>query len=130
MVRGVGVDVVRIDRFRKAVRRWRSRFLYRLFTEDEVVESRRWRDPVPHLAVKFAAKEAFSKAVGTGFGRALSPKEIQVLHDKTGAPVFIISGKAKARMQLLRMEKAFLSLSHDGDVGVAFVVMEGTEKRV
>ncbi len=129
MVRGIGVDVIRIGRFRGAVERWRGRFLDRLFSEREVEECRRWKDPVTHLAVKFAAKEAFSKAVGTGFGAALSPRDLQVLHDDKGAPRLVVSGRAEARMRALGMEKVFLSLSHDGDVGVAFVVLEGLEGR-
>ncbi|RTZ89857.1 MAG: holo-[acyl-carrier-protein] synthase [Deltaproteobacteria bacterium] len=125
MIRGIGVDVVRISRFRKAMDRWQKRFLERIFSEEERAECRKWRDPAPHLAVKFAAKEAFSKAMGTGFGAALSLRDIQVLHDPLGGPTFVVSEKARGQMKMRGIEKALLSLSHDADMGIAFVVMEG-----
>ncbi len=130
MILGIGVDVVRIDRFRKAMERWRERLLTRLFSEEERAECEKWRDPVPHLAVKFAAKEAFSKAMGSGFGVALSPNDVQVLHDAAGAPKLIVSERVRERMRKRGLERPFLSLSHDGEIGIAFVVMEGASDRV
>ena len=119
------MDAVQIDRFRKAKERWGKRFLNRLFSEDEMEECRKWKDPVVHLAVKFAAKEAFSKAMGTGFGTMLSPREVEVLHDASGAPRFAVSKKVERQLKARKVENVLLSLSHDGGLGIAFVIMEG-----
>ena len=125
MIKGIGVDAVQIDRFRRAMGRWGKRFLNRLFSENEMEECQKWKDPVPHLAVKFAAKEAFSKAMGTGFGAMLSPRELEVLHDASGVPRFTVSEKIKRQLKVRKIENIFLSLSHDGGLGIAFVIMEG-----
>jgi holo-[acyl-carrier protein] synthase len=125
MILGVGTDIVQIDRFRRAIERWQGRFLERLFSEKEREECLKWQDPVPHLAVKFAAKEAFGKAMGTGFGDWVSPREVEVLHDSSGAPQFVVNGRAKRQMDKRKVRKAFLSLSHDAGMGIAFVIMEG-----
>jgi len=126
MIRGIGVDIVEIDRFRKALDRWKGRLLDRVFSEKEREECFKERDPALHLAVRFAAKEAFSKALGTGFGSLVSPGEIEILRNIRGVPRFSISGGAKLQMEAVRVEKTFLSLSHDGGMGIAFVVLEGS----
>ena len=71
---GIGVDLAQIPRLRRVVERWDDRFLRRVFTEAEIAYCRRRRDPIPHLAARFAAKEATLKALGTGLthGRQLA----------------------------------------------------------
>jgi len=125
MILGVGTDIVQIVRFRRAIERWQGRFLERLFSEREQAECLEKRDPVPHLAVKFAAKEAFGKAMGTGFGALVSPREVEVLHDPSGAPRFAVSGRTRHQMDKQNIRRVFLSLSHDAEMGIAFVIMEG-----
>ena len=66
MVKGIGVDLVQIPRMRRVVKRWQDRFLRRVFTDAEIAYCRKRRDPVPHLAARFAAKEAALKALGIG----------------------------------------------------------------
>ena len=65
-VRGIGVDLVRIPRMRDVIARWDERFLTRVFTDGEIAYCRGRRDPIPHFAARFAAKEAALKALGTG----------------------------------------------------------------
>lgn len=124
MIKGIGVDIVDIGRFRKALDRWEGRFMERLFTGREREECIRERDPAYHLAVRFAAKEAFSKAVGTGFGVEVSPKSIEVVKGASGAPRLSLSDGAQRKMNELKATRSFLSLSHDKGVGIAFVILE------
>ncbi len=130
MIKGIGVDVVDITRFRAILKRWRGRFLDRLFTPQEQEDCLDRHDPAPHLAVRFAAKEAFSKAVGTGFGAEISPRNVEVIRKDSGAPRLNLTGGARQKMRALRATRALLSLSHDRGIGIAFVVLEGkTEGR-
>ena len=114
----VGVDIIEIARVDAAIRRWGERFLKRIYTPSEVVYC---RGRVPELAVRFAAKEAVSKALGTGiFG--LSWTEIEVEADRRGKPLIRLHGRASARAEDLGLTEFAVSLSHSDDNAVAFVV--------
>ena len=125
MIKGIGVDIVDIDRFRGSMQRWGDRFVDRLFTQKEKEECMNRRDPARHLAVRFAAKEAFSKAVGTGLGGEISPRNIEVFSGKTGAPRLRLFDSAQQKVKALRATRAHVSLSHERGMGVAMVVLEG-----
>lgn len=114
----VGVDIVEIGRIRKALARFGNRFLYRVYTEKEVVFC---RGRVQELACRFAAKEAVSKALGTGL-RGISWREIEILPDRRGKPLVFLHGKALARAQEIGLKEFAVSLSHEREMGVAFVV--------
>ena len=75
---GIGVDLVRIPRMREVIARWDERFLRRVFTEEEIAYCRARRDPVPHFAARFAAKEAGMKALGTGLRLGVKWRELDV----------------------------------------------------
>ena len=125
MIKGIGVDIVNIERFRGILDRWGIRLLERIFTEREREVCLNRPDPAPHLAVRFAAKEAFSKALGTGFSQGVFPRNIEVAQEGTGSPRLVLRDGAQRGMEAIRATRTFLSLSHDGGVGVAFVVLEG-----
>ncbi len=125
MIKGIGVDIVDIERFRRSLERWDGKLVDRLFTEREKEECLGKKDPAAHLAVRFAAKEAFSKAVGTGLGMEISPKSIEVVRERTGPPRLRLLDGAHRRMEALRVTRSHLSLSHDAGMGVAMVVLEG-----
>jgi len=127
MIKGIGVDIVEIERFRKILDRWGGRFIRRLFTEREREDCLKRADPVPHFAVRFAAKEAFSKAIGTGFGNPVFPKSIEVVQGISGSPRLVLWNGVCRRMEAMKVSQTFLSLSHDGKMGIAFVVLEGEE---
>ena len=78
-VKGIGVDLAQIPRLRRVVERWNDRFLRRVFTEAEIAYCRRRRDPIPHLAARFAAKEATLKALGTGLRMGVNWRELEGL---------------------------------------------------
>jgi len=114
----VGVDIVEIGRIRRALERWGERFTARLYTPDEVAYC---RGRVPELAARFAAKEAISKALGTGM-IGVSWNEMEVLADRRGKPVVRLYGKALARAGELGLGEWAISLSHTDDHAVAMVV--------
>jgi holo-[acyl-carrier protein] synthase len=114
----VGVDIIEIERIGRAISRWDRRFLERVYTEAEVAVC---KGRVPELAVRFAGKEAISKALGTGlFG--VSWREMEVLADAWGKPLVRLYGRAATRAARLGLAEFAISLSHSRDHAVAFVV--------
>ncbi|NGX62394.1 MAG: Holo-[acyl-carrier-protein] synthase, partial [Chlamydiae bacterium] len=90
-LRGVGTDIIEVSRIRIALERHGDRFLERIFTEKERAYSKRASDPIPHLAGRFAAKEAIVKALGTGIGKEVSWQEVEILNDPLGKPEVYLS---------------------------------------
>ena len=114
----VGVDIVEIERIETALRRWGERFLGRVYTPAEVAFC---RGRVQELAVRFAAKEAISKALGTGM-RGVDWREMEVLPDSRGKPLIRLHGRARKRAQELGLADFALSLSHSREFAIAFIV--------
>jgi holo-[acyl-carrier protein] synthase len=123
MIVGIGVDLVKIKRIEKIVGRHGERFLKRVFGPEEVVYAQRRKQSAIHLACRFAAKEAVSKAFGTGFNGEFGFAEITVHNNDAGKPGIILSGKAKKKAQQLGVSSIHLSLSHDSDYAIAQVVL-------
>ena len=102
MIVGLGSDLCSIERIQKSVDRWGDKFLNRVFTENERAKAtRRPHTVAVTLAKRFAAKEAFSKAVGTGFKRGVHMKDIGVVNAPSGAPTLELTGGARARLDAL-----------------------------
>ncbi|MEA3545722.1 MAG: holo-ACP synthase [Thermodesulfobacteriota bacterium] len=120
---GIGTDLARSERFRKFLAP-DNKVLERIFSDEERQYSLQKRDPVPHLAARFAAKEAFVKALGTGLRDGLAWQQVCVVLDSLGCPTLEISGRAAELMVDRGARKAHLSYSHDGDYAVATVVLE------
>jgi len=116
---GLGVDVEQVGRVRRACRRHGGRFLRRVFTEAEREYCLAKPDPYPHLAARFAAKEAAFKALGTGWGRGVGWHDVEVCHEKGGAPRLVFSGSVAAHT------RALVSLSHTSEYAVATVIILG-----
>src|SRR2546428_12564486 len=95
MIYGVGVDLVKIERMREVIARWDERFLRRVFTEQEIAYCRARRDPVPHFAARFAAKEAGMKALGTGLRLGVKWRELEGRRERGQAPTLVLSGKSR-----------------------------------
>lgn len=126
-VKGIGVDLVQIPRMRRVVERWQDRFLRRVFTDAELAYCRKRRDPVPHLAARFAAKEAALKALGIGLRLGVSWRELEVRRERGQAPVLLLSGKSLKIGQALGGRRLLVSLTHDGDYALAQCVLVGEE---
>lgn len=122
MIYGIGIDIVKIDRIRTAVGRWDKKFLDRAFTENEIFHAYKKKDPFLSLSVRFAAKEALIKAVGSSM--PISLKEIEILNQESGRPFINVSGRLRAFFELNTIKCTHVSLSHEHEYGVACVVLE------
>lgn len=122
MIVGIGTDLAKIDRFRKFLEP-ENTVLIRIFTAAEREYSLSKRDPAPHLAARFAAKEAFLKALGTGLRGGLSWQQIEVVRNELGCPSLDLKETAAQQLRA-RAAAAHLSYSHDGQYAVATVVLE------
>jgi holo-[acyl-carrier protein] synthase len=123
-VAGVGIDLVRIGRFQRFLSSARLPLLERLFTERERAYALGKKNPAPHLAARFAAKEAFLKALGLGLREGISWQDLEVVNDHLGCPSLRLSGRAAEIFQQRGLDFSHLSYSHDGDYAVATVVLE------
>jgi len=118
----LGIDIIEIDRIRRALRRW-PRFAARLFTPAERVYCNRRADPAPHYAARFAAKEAAAKA----FGRPLRWHDVEITTDELGRPSLALSGEAAALARAFEGVRLLVSLSHSRDHAVACVLLLGPQ---
>jgi holo-[acyl-carrier protein] synthase len=127
---GTGIDLVNIPRMRDVIARWDDRFLRRVFTEAEIAYCRARRDPVPHFAARFAAKEAAMKALGTGLSLGVRWRDLEVRRDRGQAPRLLMHGRSR-EIGLARGGRAMLvALTHDGDYALAQTMLVNDEPRV
>ena len=129
MIIGIGSDLCNIERIERSLERFGDRFLQRVFTETERAKAAsRPHTTAGTLAKRFAAKEAFSKAVGTGFKRGVFMKDIGVVNLPSGAPTLQLTGGAKARLDALTPSghamHVHLTMTDDFPWAQAFVVLE------
>ena len=124
MIIGTGVDIVHVPRIKRAVERFGDRFLERAFCPDEIRWCLEKHDPYPCLAGRFAAKEAFAKALGTGFRLGIALRQICVQRLDSGAPRLDLSGKALDVAGSLGVVRVHVSLSHEKEDAVALVILE------
>ena len=121
---GIGTDICAISRMEKAIEK--AHFCERMFFEGErAYLEKKENARAQSAAAMFAAKEAAAKALGTGFIHGIMPWAIEVTHEESGAPGIVLHGEAKERMEALGGERVHLSLSHEGDSAMAFVIIEG-----
>ena len=122
---GIGVDIVENNRLKKSIKN--KSFLLRLFTLLEIKNSRLIKDKSLYFSKKFAAKESFSKALGTGFRKGLNFKDIEILNNKFGKPYFRLSKKTKNiifKSFKVKNFDLFLSISDEKDYSVAFTIIQ------
>ena len=121
---GVGTDLCAISRMEKSIAR--QHFYERVFFENEraYLETKE-KAKAQSAAAMFAAKEAVAKALGTGFIQGIMPWTIEVTHNEAGAPGIVLYGAALARLHEIGGKRVMLSLSHEGDMAIAFAVVVG-----
>ncbi len=124
MICGIGTDIVETSRLKKIVEKWREKFLQRVFTDVEIKYCAGRAEASIHYSARFAAKEAFLKALGIGLGRGVKLQEIGVIHDEKGKPSLVLTGEAKAQIAARSIAAIHLSLSHTKDYATAVVVLE------
>ncbi|HET6514927.1 MAG TPA: holo-ACP synthase [Thermodesulfovibrionales bacterium] len=126
MIHGVGIDIVEIERIRKAVDRWGEKFLRRIFTDREIAYCYERKNPFPSLAVRFAAKEAFIKASGSE--TVLPLTDIEVFNSVNGRPSIRARGRLEGFLTEHSLREVHVSLSHEREYGIAFVLLEKRDK--
>lgn len=124
MIKGIGVDMAEIRRFAESYARFGARFPERILSEHELREFPRSRNPARYLAMRFAAKEATSKALGTGFRDGVAARQIGVVHSASGKPNLAVSGRAAELFAEFGISASHISLTDEGGFAVAFVVLE------
>jgi holo-[acyl-carrier protein] synthase len=122
---GIGVDIIDNKRFKKLIKD--KKFINRIFSKKEISTSKKKMNKINFFSNRFAAKESFAKALGTGFRNKLNFKDIEILNDKLGKPFYLINNKIK---QILKKNKKianfelFLSISDEKDYSVAFTIIQ------
>ena len=122
---GTGVDIVENSRIKKSIAN--NSFLNRVFTNKEILISKKIKNKTSYFAKRFAAKEAFVKSLGTGFGDGLNLKDISIINDKLGKPSFFINKKIKNLIKKrfkINSFNFFLSISDEKKYSIAFVVFQ------
>ena len=124
MIYGIGVDLIDIRRMEGVIQRWGDRFIQRVFTpgEREICYSR--SSPPSAFSLRFAAKEAFSKALGLGMKKGVRWRDIEVFHFPGGRPGFKLHGRSSEICKKEKITGFHLSLSDEGEYGIAMVVLE------
>ncbi len=124
MIFGIGIDIVKISRMENVLGRWKDRFMNRVFAQDEIDFCINKRLPGQHFAARFAAKEAFLKALGLGMTAGIPWKDIEITNNATGKPEMELHGKAKETCHDKNIKNILLSVTHDGEYGIAQVILE------
>ncbi len=122
MIGGIGTDITEVKRFEKWVKN--PEMLQRFFNEKEISSAKSDSAKCQHYAARFAAKEAFSKALGTGI-TGFNLKDVYITNNSEGAPLLNIEGAALSLMkERLGNCNAFVSLSHEKEYAIAYVILE------
>ena len=124
---GIGIDIVECARIQNSIERFGDRFLKRIFTEGEIAYSQSMQFPARHFAARFAAKEALSKAFGTGIGKSMSWRDLDVRKKESGEPFAVLSGGAEQMARERGIAKVWISLSHTEQSGSATIVLESID---
>ncbi|MDA3844355.1 MAG: holo-ACP synthase [Candidatus Kapabacteria bacterium] len=121
MIVGIGTDIAETDRIKKSIDQYGKRFLKKVFSKTEIDYCESNAEKYTRYSARFAAKEAFSKAVGSGIGGDFVFNEISIENLENGKPKLILYGKMK---EIYGMYKIHVSLSHTSDTSIAFVIIE------
>lgn len=124
MIFGIGTDIVTVKRIEDALFRHGDRFLHRILSELEVAEYANTSAPARFLAKRFAVKEAFAKAFGTGIGESVGWHDVRVTHDARGKPSVAVSEALQTRLDAAGICRSHVSISDEQDHAIAFVVLE------
>ena len=124
MIAGIGIDRIAIARIEKALNQHGERFVRRVFTDKEIAQARAKGNPARRFAMLFAAKEAVSKALGSGLRKGVTWKGIETIHLASGKPAITLHAGAQTRAEALQIHCVHISLTDDDGVAMAFAVAE------
>jgi holo-[acyl-carrier protein] synthase len=122
---GIGMDIVETKRIAESLERFGDRFLHRVFLDGEVAYSQSMKFPHLHLAARFAAKEAISKAFGTGIGKEIGWRDMEIVREPSGRPRVVLHGRAVEYAKSRGVTEIHVSLSHTAEYGAASAVIVG-----
>ena len=122
---GLGMDATEVDRIAASLDRYGDRFLQRVFTDGEIAYCMRRRNPAPHLAGRFAAKEAGMKAIGTGHAFGVLWRDLEVVRQSGSAPELALHGVAAELARAKGIARIHITITHDAGIAAAVAVAEG-----
>lgn len=122
MIYGIGVDLVKIERMKEAHEKWGMRFFEKFLTENELAYCFERKEPYPSISVRFAAKEALVKAIGSEV--FVNLKDIEIVNNEVGKPSVKANGRLAEFFREKEIKRCHLSLSHEREFGIACVVLE------
>ena len=125
MILGTGIDIIEVARVQGSVERFGDRFLKRVLLPDEIAYCQQHRVPAPFIAARFAAKEAISKAFGTGIGSHLSWQDMEIRRKESGEPYVVLHGGGPKLFAERGARQLLISLSHTANYAAAVAVLEG-----
>ena len=123
MIVGIGTDIIEVDRVEKELSKDNG-FKEEIFGQNEIKYCEQKKFSSENYAARYAAKEAFFKALGSGWRYGMRFREVEIVNDELGKPALVVSGKAKQFSENLGISKIHVSLSHVKDLATAFVVLE------
>jgi len=124
MILGIGIDIIEVARIASSYEKFGERFVNRLLLADEIAYCLSHKNPAPFLAARFAAKEAISKAFGTGIGASLGWQDMEIRHRESGEPFVVLHGKGKKLFKSRRAKRLLVSLSHTVNYAAATAILE------
>lgn len=124
MILGIGIDIIEVTRIRASFEKFGNRFLERILRPNEIAYCVSHKFPAPHLAARFAAKEAVSKAFGTGIGRHLGWQDMEIVRKESGEPYVVLHGLGETLRQERGARLVLVSLSHTAFYAAAVAVLE------
>jgi len=124
MILGTGIDIIEVARIAASYERFGAKFVNRILLPDEIAYCLTHARPAPFLAVRFAAKEAISKAFGTGIGAALGWQDMEIRRKESGEPFVVLHGQGKKLFRSRRAKRLLVSLSHTANYAAATAVLE------
>ena len=124
MILGTGIDIIEVARIASAYEKFGERFLNRVLLADEIAYCLSHKNPAPFIAARFAAKEAISKAFGTGIGAQLGWQDMEICKKESGEPFVVLHGKGKKLFRSRRAKRLLVSLSHTVNYAAATAVLE------
>jgi holo-[acyl-carrier protein] synthase len=124
MIIGTGIDIIEVARIRASYEKFGERFAGRILLAPEMEYCKSHKDPAPFIAARFAAKEAVSKAFGTGIGASIGWQDIEVKRRETGEPYLVLHGKGAELFKARAATRIHLSLSHTQQHATAISILE------
>ncbi|MEE9912550.1 MAG: holo-ACP synthase [Deltaproteobacteria bacterium] len=124
MVYGIGIDLVENNRLERIIQKWGDKFLSRVFSEREIAYCGRHSQASVHYGARFAVKESFLKAIGTGLGRGVKLRDIEVVNEESGKPELVLSGSAEEFFIQAGIKEIHLSITHTKNYASAMVLLE------